>query len=94
MKTIEEDELIRQHHQLSGHEFEQTPGDNKGQGSLACFSPWGHKESDTTEQLNNKSAYNSEIHTEIFMDEMIYYLGLASTYLEGEKVGKDVSEHI
>ena len=31
-----------------GHEFEQTPGDNEGQGSLACCSPWGHKELDTT----------------------------------------------
>ena len=39
---------------LSGHEFEQTPGDGEGQGSLVCYSPWGCKESDTTEQLNNK----------------------------------------
>ena len=37
----------------NGHEFEQTLGDGEGQGSLVCFSPWGHKESDTTEQLNN-----------------------------------------
>ena len=35
-----------------GHEFEQAPGGGDGQGSLACCSPWGHKESDTTEQLN------------------------------------------
>ena len=40
-------------HLLSGHEFEQTPGDGEGQGSLVCCSPWGHKESDTTERLNN-----------------------------------------
>ena len=39
------------HHQLNGHEFEQAPGDGEGQGSLACCSPWGHKELDTTEQL-------------------------------------------
>ena len=38
--------------QLNGHELEQAP-DGEGQGSLACCSPWGHKESDTTEQLNN-----------------------------------------
>ena len=38
-------------------EFEQTPGDGDGQGSLACCSPWGHKESDMTEQLHNKT-YN------------------------------------
>ena len=36
-----------------GHEFEQTPGDSEGQGSLACCSPWGHKELDTTERLNH-----------------------------------------
>ena len=34
---------------LNGHEFEQTPADGEGQGSLVCYSPWGHKESDTTE---------------------------------------------
>ena len=40
---------------LVGHQFEQTPGDNEGQESLACCSPWGHEESDMTEQLiNNK----------------------------------------
>ena len=38
------------HYWLNGHEFEQTPGDGEGQGSLACCSPWGHKESDMTEQ--------------------------------------------
>ena len=48
-----EDEMIRWHHELSGHEFEQTLGDSEGQGSLGCCSPWGCKESDTTEQLNN-----------------------------------------
>ena len=37
------------------HEFEQGPGDGEGQGSLTCYSPWGRKESDTTEQLNNNS---------------------------------------
>ena len=36
------------HHLLNGHEFEQTPGDSKGQRSLACCSPWGRKESDMT----------------------------------------------
>ena len=44
-----EDEMVEWHHQLDGHEFEQT-GD--GQGSLVCFRPWGCKELDTTEQLN------------------------------------------
>ena len=40
------------HHGLNGHEFGQALGIDDGQGSLACFSTWGHKESDTTEQLN------------------------------------------
>ena len=48
-----EDEMVEWHHRLHGHEFEQTIGD-EGQGSLACCSPWGHKESDMTERLNNR----------------------------------------
>ena len=44
-----EDEMVGWHHQLDGHEFEQVPGVGDGQGSLACCSPWGHKDSDTTE---------------------------------------------
>ena len=44
-----EDKMVGWHHQLNGHEFEQAPGDGKGQGSLALFSPWGHKESGMTE---------------------------------------------
>ena len=47
-----EDEVVEWHHQLSGHEFEQAPGVGDGQGSLACCSPWGFKESDMTERLN------------------------------------------
>ena len=43
----EEDEMVGWHHRLNGHDFGQTPGDSEGQGSLACCSPWGHKESDT-----------------------------------------------
>ena len=42
------------HHLFNGHEFEQTPGDSEGQGSLECCNRWGHKESDTTKELNNK----------------------------------------
>ena len=44
-----QDEMVRWHHQLDGHDFEQALGVGDGQGSLACFSPWGYKESDTTE---------------------------------------------
>ena len=46
--------MVGWHHQLSGHESEQAPGDGEGQKTLVCCSPWGCKESDTTEQLNNK----------------------------------------
>ena len=49
-----QDEMVAWHHQLNGHEFKQAPGDGEGQGSLVCCRPWGWKESDTTEQLNNK----------------------------------------
>ena len=48
-----EDEMVGWHHRLDGHKFEQALGNIEGQGSLVCCSPWGHKELDTTEQLNN-----------------------------------------
>ena len=48
-----EDEMVRWHHQLDGHESEQALGVGDGQGSLACCSPWGRKESDMTERLNS-----------------------------------------
>ena len=51
-KGTTEDEMVGWHHQLNGHKFEQTPGDGEGRGSLVCSSPWGGKESDTTERLN------------------------------------------
>ena len=46
---------------LNGHEFEQTPADGEGQGSLVCYSPWGHKELDVTEQLNNSNKFSSSV---------------------------------
>ena len=56
-KGAKEDEMFGWHHQLNGHEFEQTPGETKGQGSLVSCSQWGYKESDTTEQLNSSLLY-------------------------------------
>ena len=53
-KGMAEYEMIEWHHWLSGHEFEQTPGDGEGQGGLVCYSPRGCKESDTIEQLSNE----------------------------------------
>ena len=49
-----EDDMVGWHHWLNGRESEQAPGDGEGQGGLVCCSPWGRKESDTAEQLNNK----------------------------------------
>ena len=51
-KGVTEDEVVGWHHWLDGPEFEQALGVGDGQGSLECCSPWGQKESDTTEQLN------------------------------------------
>jgi len=51
-KGMTEGEMTGWHHRLNGHEFEQASGVGDGQGGLVCCSPWGHKESDTTEQLS------------------------------------------
>ena len=61
-KRTTDDEMVGWHHRLSCHEFGQTPGDGEGQGRLACCSPWGHKESDMSEQLNNNKMTNDSKH--------------------------------
>ena len=59
--------MVGWHHQLNGHEFEQAPGVREGQGGLACCSPWGHKDSDMTEQLsNNNKGFGDRLAVEIF----------------------------
>ena len=60
-KGVTENEMIGRHHWLKGHEFEQTPRDSGGQGSLACWSPWSGKESDKTEQLNKNNKQKREL---------------------------------
>ena len=50
-----EDEMVGWHHRLNGHEFEQTLGEGDGQGGLGCCSPWGLKELDMTERLNDNN---------------------------------------
>ena len=63
-KGMTEDEMVGWHHRLDGHEFEWPLGVIDGQGSLACCSPWSHKESDTTERLNwTKLNYTLHPHT-------------------------------
>ena len=72
-----EDEMVGWHHRLSGHEFEQTLGDGEGQGGLACCNPWGRKESDTTEQLNNKIKNREQIevmHAKAGFSERVAYI--------------------
>ena len=54
-KGTTEDEMVEWHHRLKGHEFEQAPGVGDGQGSLVYCSPWGGRELDTTEWLNNNN---------------------------------------
>ena len=54
-KGMTEDEMVGQYHRLDGDEFEQALGDSEGQGSLSCYSPWGHKESDVPERLNHNN---------------------------------------
>ena len=54
-KQVTEDEMVGWHHLLNGHELEQIPGDSEEQGSLACCSPWGHKESGMTDWLIDNS---------------------------------------
>ena len=56
-----EDEMVGWHHCLKGHEPELALRDDDRQGSLACCSPWGCKESDTTERLDNKGYWGNHI---------------------------------
>ena len=55
-----ENEMVGQHHQFNGHEFEQILGDGEGQGSLVCCSPWDRKELDMTWPLNNNNKTDFE----------------------------------
>ena len=74
-KGTTEDKMVEWHHQLNGHEFEQTLGDGEGQGRLVCYSPWGRKGSDTTERLNNKylhKAYLLKVSTQ-YLAQLRYF---------------------
>ena len=52
--------MVGWYHRLNGRKFAQTPGDNEGQGSLACCNPWGGKESQTTERPNNSNPIHED----------------------------------
>ena len=55
------DTMVGWHYCFNGHEFKQAPGDGEGQGGLVCCSPWGRKESDTTELLKNREKLNMDL---------------------------------
>ena len=61
------------HHQCNGHELGQTLGDSEGQGGLVCSSPWAHKESDMTEQLN-KNTFKNLLRGQITIKKIDYDL--------------------
>ena len=84
---VTENEVVEWHHQLNGHEFEQTPGETEGQGSLACCSLWGCKESDTTEQLNNNTDIKGELdsNTIIVWDFNISFTSMDKSFRQNKE---------
>ena len=77
------------HHQYNEHEFGQTLGDGEGQGDLACCSPWGHEELDTTRQLNNNNG--SSLWTDAKAEAAVFWPSDANRQLIGKVLdaGKD-----
>ena len=71
-KGAAEDEMVEWHHWLNGHKFEQTVGDSKRQGSLGCCSPWGLKESDTTEHRTTTTNVTSDT----WLNLSVYFFSL------------------
>ena len=66
-KGTTEDEMVGWHHQLDGHELEQVPGVGDGQGSLACCSPWGHKELGHGWVTELKPSYISQVFAQFYV---------------------------
>ena len=81
------EEIVRQHSQVNGHEFEETPGDNEGQRSLACCNPWGPKELDTTKRLDNNSK-NTIIGLtyDLTIPSWEFLVGIVTYVIEGKQV--------
>ena len=80
-KGTTEDEVVGWHHRLNGHKFGLTPGVGDGQGSLACCSPWGQRESDMTEQLNWTESISQ--HVLLKNDDISWRKGCESGRAEG-----------
>ena len=85
MKGTAEDEMVGWHHWLDGHEFEQVPEVDDGQGNLACCSPWGHKESDTTELLN---------WTDFDIEQLMSVLPWVQLYLKPQRIARVLKKAI
>ena len=84
-EKVKQDEMVGWHHQLNGHEFGQTPGDNERQGSLACWSPWGWQRVGhdwVTEQLGSGSSAGKE--SPHSAGDLCSTPGLGISYGEGE----------
>ena len=80
--------MVGWYHQLNGHEFEQALGDGEGQGSLACCSPWGLKDSDMTEPLNSSFPGGSAVkNLPIMQETQVQSLGLE------DPLGKEMATH-
>ena len=79
-RGMTEDEIVGWYHGLHRHESEQTPGDNEGQGSLACFSPWSCKESDIIGQLNNNIPKDTPIKYLLWKYQSLSKIGQHSVY--------------
>ena len=76
--------MVGWHHSLKGHELEQTPGDSGGQGSLACCSPWGCKESDMTQRLNNNNTKHKTLPKVSKWKRKTLNLSLSPKLMKGE----------
>ena len=79
-KGMTEDEMVRWHHRLNGHGFGWTPGVDDGQGGLVCCGSWGRKESDTTEQLNWLTTFDTDQTIKIVPNKNRFFL-MAVCYL-------------
>ena len=90
------DEMVDWHHQPDGHKFEQDPGVGDGQGSLECWNPWGHKESDMTERLNwtELNPLSVASFANIFSHSAVYLFMLSIVSFVVQKLLSFISFHL
>ena len=86
---VTEDEMVRWHLQHNGHESEQIPGDSEGQRSLVCYSSWGRKELDMTQQLKNYSDKGSlDLLKDMLFPDQLKHTKILHKIMRGYKKGK------